>query len=402
LREEEPRLRVLISTGEVSGDIAAARIARTIRDRVPDVELYGIGGAHMADAGVELVASTEHLGAVGVTEAAAVAPRLFGCWRRLRARALADRPDVALLIGNDVFHVLMARRLRALGIPTAAYFPPQAWIWRSVSRAIARSFDLILAAFPEEEHVYGRAGANVLFVGHYLSEILAPVTSADRAAARRALGLEARAVVGLLPGSRGHEIAYVGPVLLATAVQFARVTPDIQFVLPVANEMLRPGLEQLLRQHQLSAVVRLTHSGVAAMRASDLLLVCSGTATLEATLLGIPMVIVYRVSTLTYLVALAAIRLGLLPAYRVGAPNVILERTAIPELLQRDLTPDALASEAAAILASPERQREQRMALRSASLRLTGDRTLARIVDALIGLGSSPGGLKACVVPREA
>src|SRR5581483_5913263 len=140
--------------GEVSGDVVAARVAAELRRRLPTAGLFGLGGDRMAAAGVDLVAVTSHLGSVGITEGIGVTRELLRAWRRLGARTRADRPDVALLIGNDVFHVVVRRRLRRLGIPVISLSPPQVWVWRSLGWFIGGSFDLILASFPEEERVY--------------------------------------------------------------------------------------------------------------------------------------------------------------------------------------------------------------------------------------------------------
>lgn len=381
-------LRILISAGEVSGDVVAARIARELRRCRPTCELYGLGGARLADAGVELVATTTHLGSVGITEAIAVAPRLFRCWQRLKTRVRSERPDVAVLVGNDLFHVLVARRLRARGIPTVSVFPPQVWVWRSVAGWIARSFDLILASFPDEERIYRHAGGNVRFVGHYLVDVLSPVTPEERTAARQALGLATSAqVVGLLPGSRGHEVRRIGPALLDAAALLATRDPSLRFTLPVADVRFRPYLEHQIHARGLTSLIDLNAESLSVMRAADLLLVASGTATLEATLLRVPMVIAYRLSAASHAVVRACIRLGLIRNYIVGAPNIALGVVAVPELLQTKLTGSAVAAAAWDILSDPERQRAQRAAQAEAAARLAGGGTLARVAEAVLEQG---------------
>lgn len=378
-------MRILISSGEVSGDLVAGRVAREIRERLPGCEIYGLGGRHMADAGVELVASTTHLGCVGVSEAASVTPELVRCWRLLKARIRRDPPDVALLVGNDVFHILMARRLRQFGIPAVSLFPPQVWVWRSLAGFIARSYDLILASFPEEEQVYTAAGGNVSFVGHYLVDSLSPVTPEQRTAARAAVGLStAGRIVGLLPGSRAHEIRRMGPSFFDAAARLAACDRDLRFVLPVADARFQPAIEREVHERGLERLIRLSDHSLTAMRAADMLIVSSGTATLEAALLQVPMVIAYRLSAVSHAIGRGCIRAGLIHDDVIGAPNLVLGRVVVPELLQKALTGSALADEAWAVLSCADRQREQRAACAEAAARLSGGSTLQRVADAVL------------------
>jgi lipid-A-disaccharide synthase len=380
-------LRILISAGEVSGDVVAARVAREIRARRPDCRFYGLGGRHMADAGVELIARTTHLGAVGISEGAAVAPAFLRCWRLLRARIRQEPPAAALLIANDVFHLVVARRVRPLGIPVAAFFPPQVWIWRSVAGFIARSYDRILASFPEEEHVYRDAGGNVEFVGHYLVDSLSPVGPGERATARASLGLPIDApIVGLLPGSRRDEVRRMAPAFLDAAQRLTARDPRFRFALPVADERLRPGLEREIRARRLDALVGLNDQSIPTMRAADLVLVASGTATLEAMLLQVPMVIAYRMSAFSYAALRACIAAGAIRQPFVGMPNLVLGRAVVPEFLQSDLTGASLAAEAWAILSSAERRRGQRTACAEGAAQLAGGGSLGRVADAVLAL----------------
>lgn len=390
-----PALRVLISAGEVSGDIVGARIAAELAHRSPGCILLGLGGERMAAAGVDLVASTAHLGSVGITEAFAVAPQLLRCWRRLRSRISKDPPCVALLIANDAFHMLVARRLRRLGVPTIVFFPPQVWVWRGLARFVAGSFDQILASFPDEQRIYAAAGGNVSFVGHHLADDLSTALPDERARARQAFGFAPGArVVGVLPGSRAHEIRLVGPALLGAVALLARRDPDLRFALPAANDGLRDGLASEIRRRGLDMRVQLHSDSLGVMRAADVLLIASGTATLEATLLGIPMVIAYRLSALSTAIVHASIALGLIHDRVVGIPNIVLGRVAVPELLHHQMTGPAIAAEAWALLTDPERRRTQRAALAEVASRLAGGGTIAQVADAVIaraGAGSWPG-----------
>ena len=173
-------MRILLSAGEVSGDVAGARLASELRGRRGDVSLFGLGGPRMAEAGVEILRDTNALGTVGVSESFRAVPGLARAFASLRRSVLAAPPDAAVLIANDVFHVALGRWLRGCGVPTLSYFPPQVWIWRSLARVFAPSFDEVLTSFPDEERVWRAAGASTTFVGHYLGDVLRPATADER------------------------------------------------------------------------------------------------------------------------------------------------------------------------------------------------------------------------------
>ena len=210
-------MRILVSAGEVSGDVAGARLVRELRLRRSDVSLFGLGGPRMAEAGVEILRDTNALGTVGISESFRVVPGLARAFASLRRRVAGSPPDAAVLIANDVFHVVLGRWLRARGVPTLSYFPPQVWIWRSLARAFAPSFDEILTSFPDEERVWRSAGSSTTFVGHYLGDVLRPATEDARRRARETLGLPAGPLVAILPGSREFEVHRLTPVLLDAA-----------------------------------------------------------------------------------------------------------------------------------------------------------------------------------------
>lgn len=382
--------RVFISAGELSGDIVGARLIAELRRRNPRVHVFGTGGRRMAEAGAEIQRDTSHIGVVGVTETFRTLPSVVSTFRAIHRRIAASRPDVAVLIGNDVFNVLLARWLRARGVPSVSFFPPQVWVWRSLARPIARSFDAIVASFPEEHEVYAgvRDGASVRFVGHYLADELAAVTASGRAAAREALGLPVDArVVGLLPGSRRDEVAHLTPVLLDTAARLAGRDPAIRFVMATA-ESTAP--HAAVSSHEFGRRVASAADSHLVMKSADLILVASGTASLEAALLGTPMVIVYKVSPVTHLVVRAAIALGLIESYTVGLPNLVLRRSVVPEALQRRATSAVVADEAWTLLSDPRRLEQMRADLAAVADRLRGSQPIADAADAVLAMTPAP------------
>lgn len=377
-------MRILLSAGEVSGDVAGSRLVRALRARRSDLSFFGLGGPRMAEAGVELLRSTNALGTVGISESFRVVPGLVRAFASLRRRVAGSPPDAAVLIANDVFHVVLGRWLRARGVPTLSYFPPQVWIWRSLARVFAPSFDEILTSFPDEERVWRAAGASTTFVGHYLGDVLRPATEEERRHARRALGLPAGPLVAILPGSRELEVRRLTPVLLDAARLLHERNGRIRFILPVADSAFAPRIEAEVARRGLGGVLGTTSSGHDALRAADLAILASGTASLEAALIGTPMVIAYRLAALTMGVVRSAISLGLIDSDTVGLPNLVLGRRAIPEHIQDRASGPALATAAARLLGDESLLEEQRRALGEVSRLLFAGGSDARAAEAVL------------------
>jgi lipid-A-disaccharide synthase len=356
--------RIFISAGEVSGDIVASRLIEALRAIDPSIVVDGVGGPRMAAAGATVIASANHIGAVGVSEGLAVAPAALRVFGAVKRHVRAQRPQVAVLIANDVFNVVLGRSLRAMGITTISLFPPQTWIWQSLARVIAPSFDLVLAAFPEEAQCYGEAGVATEFVGHYLADVLAPGTPETRVAARAALGLSmSDPVVALLPGSRALEIERLLPIMLSTADLIRADLSAVQ-VVAVLSETRALSHHDALHT-PLGHIVPLSADSHLTMHAADVVVSCSGTATLEASLIGTPMVVTYLTSRVTYAIIRACMRVGLMAGDTVALPNLILGRHVVPEFIQRHVTATAIAAAALRLIPDGEPQRTQREALRA-------------------------------------
>ena len=361
---EDAGIRIFISTGEISGDMAGARVAEAILRCCPQARLAGTGGRRMAAAGVKIVDQSDHLGAVGFTEPFSFLPSIARLFLRTRRQMREERPDVAVLIGHDVFNTLLARWLRRRGIRTVAFFPPTVWIWRSLARFISRSFDLILASFPEEEKVYRESGGRVAFVGHYLRDFLQPVTPEMRQAARAACGLpDGVAVVGLMPGSRPQEIEGLLPLLLDSAELLRRRNPQIRFLLPLAHPCHEEPILRQAARRSLEDCLSVRGDSWEVLPCCDLLLAASGTATLEAALCALPMVIVYRVSRLSMRGIRLLVSLSVLESETLGLPNLILRRMAVPELRQEEALTERLSAEAWSLLEDAPRREKMRQDL---------------------------------------
>jgi lipid-A-disaccharide synthase len=384
----EPVRRVFVSVGEQSGDIAGALLVTELRRQDPDVYVFGSGGRRMAEAGADIDADTNDIGVVGVTEALGTIPSVIRAGWSIRRRVRRLRPDVAVLIGNDVFNSVLARWLRRQGVPTVSYFPPQVWIWRSLAKPIARGFDAILASFPDEYDVYARATRErtaVTYVGHYLAAALRPATAEDRRAARSTLGLAPDVpVVALLPGSRRQELRALGSVLLGAAERLLDGRPDLRFVIPVLDAAAAEAMQRRVDGRSIAARTTLCRNSHVALRSADLAVMASGTASLEAALIGVPMIVVYKLSAVTNLIVRAAITLRLIDSYTVALPNLIAKRPIVSELLQRNATVESVAEAAATLLDDPARLARIPLEYRAIAEHLEGAHPLTDVASAVL------------------
>src|SRR5579859_1175811 len=335
---------LLLSAGEASGDMYAARLATALKQRA-NVEIFGMGGPQMRAAGVDIVTDYSEISVVGITEILSHLPSLVRAMRRLVREAEKRKPAFAILTDFPGFHLRLARKLKRRGIQNIYYICPQFWAWRPWRvRIVRRRFAQALCIFPFEEKFYGDAGVPVRFIGHPLVGNVH--ASLDRQAFCREQGLDPqKKIVTVLPGSRAAELRQHLPVLREACLHIRREAPA-QFVVaaaPGSNEdFLREGWPPEL---PLKIVLGETYNALAA---ADAAIVSSGTATIEATLLDVPMVVVYRVTPLTALLAKPLVRT---PFYSMV--NLIAGESAVAELIQNDFTPDRVAAETLRLLRDP-------------------------------------------------
>jgi len=342
-------MNLLISAGEASGDLHAARLLAALKRARPDLTAFGMGGERLEAAGLERVVASEELSVVGISEVVEKLPALRRALGRLGAEARRRRPDAAILVDFPDFHVLLARRLRRAGVPIVDYVPPQVWAWRRWrARAIARRARRIITLFGFETEIYRRLGGDAVWAGHPLVDDVR-----EGLAAPSPLPPKTRRRLVLLPGSRSAELERHWPAMSDAAERLARRF-DLEVVAVRAPHLPESVLDGAERRG-----IAVATTGLHPLLASaDLAFVASGTATLEAALCGAPMVVVYKTSTLTYAVARALVRLD-----HVSLVNIVAGREVVPELLQGRLTAGELERAGEAILASPDRAATMRAGL---------------------------------------
>lgn len=345
-------LKIALVAGEASGDILGAGLMQAIKARHPDVRFIGVGGPRMQAEGLDSYFPMERLAVMGLVEVLGRLPELLKRRRGLIRTLIDEQPDAFVGIDAPDFNLGVELKLRQAGIRTVHYVSPSVWAWRQKRvLKIQRACDLMLTLFPFEAQFYEAQQVPVCFVGHPLADVI-PLT-ADRAAARAALGLpEQGAVVALLPGSRGGEVERLGGLFLDAAERLRALRPGLRFVLPCASAERRAQVEAMLagRDLQVSLLDGRSHE---ALGACDAVLIASGTATLEALLFKRPMVVAYRVAPLTY-----RILRRLVKSPYISLPNLLAGRLLVPELIQDAATPEALAGALAPLIDDGQVQTE--------------------------------------------
>jgi lipid-A-disaccharide synthase len=372
---------ILLSAGEASGDMYSARLALALTERA-DVQLFGMGGPQMRAAGVEIVVDYAEVSVLGITEVLQKLPHLRQAMRRLVDEAQRRRPPLAILTDFPGFHLRLARKLAPLGIRNIYYICPQFWAWRPWrANLVRRRFAQALCIFPFEEKFYCDAGVAVEFIGHPLVGNVKVCMSRAEFCAEN--GLDAsKPIVTILPGSRRGEIAYHGAILGQALTQLRRTIPGVQAVVAVAPGVNRTELEACFSPGDGERFV----SGATynALEAADLAIVSSGTATVEAALLGKPMIVIYRLSPLTAKLAKPLVRTKFF-----SMVNLIAGRQVVPELIQDDFTPNRVAAEAVSLLSgskeSVQKLAQMRRGLAEVTQLLGPPGAVERAADAILG-----------------
>ncbi|HSA77932.1 MAG TPA: lipid-A-disaccharide synthase, partial [Nitrospirota bacterium] len=339
--------KILIIAGEASGDLHGANLVNELRRKAPSLTYFGVGSKRMRDAGVRMLADASEISVVGATEVLTHIGAIYQVYSRLKRFLKEDRPDLLVLIDFPDFNIMLGKAAKKLGIPVLYYISPQVWAWRKGRvKKIAEIVNAIVVVFPFEVELYKAAGVDVRFVGHPLIDVVS--SGYSKIDARKYLGLDpTRRTIALLPGSRKKEIMHLLPDMLEAARKLKTMFADLQFVLPVAPTLERDFIQRHVDRS--GVLVDIIDGRVYdTLRASDAAIVTSGTATLETGLMGVPMVIVYRMSQLSYFIGSLIVNVD-----HVGLVNIVAGKRLVPELIQQDATPQNIADAVSKMLRDP-------------------------------------------------
>jgi lipid-A-disaccharide synthase len=356
-------MRILISAGEASGDLYAAKLVEAIRARHPEAEFFGCAGPRMQAAGVRAIVDMRSLAVVGILEVVAHLPRIWSEFQKLIRAATAEKPDFAVLTDAPDFHLRVAKRLRRAGIPVVYLIAPQAWAWREGRvRTLRKTVTRLLCIFPFEQKFFSDRGVPTTYIGHPLASAVRPSLSKAEFDAQFGFGQEER-IIALLPGSRHGEVERHLPVVLEAAQAIRKrhsLTPVI--TLPPGFGFESSGLEapgaRVIEGHTWDVLAR-----------SEIALAKSGTVTVEAALLNVPTVTFYRVNRLSWFLGRWLVRAPFLTMV-----NLVAERQVVPELIQHDMTAERIAAEACLLLEDGERRTAMQRGLADVANSLRSDR----------------------------
>jgi lipid-A-disaccharide synthase len=379
---KDSKTTVVIVAGESSGDLYGAKLVEAMASVSPQVEFYGIGGGEMERSGVKLLCSSSDLAVVGLTEVLEKIGHIWRAWKQMKRFIKDHKPHLAILIDYPGFNLRLAKVFKDSAVPVLYYVSPQVWAWRSGRiKKIAKRVTKMAVILPFETTLYQKENVDVEFVGHPLLDILD--NKLTREEARRRLGVPTgELLIGLLPGSRGREVTVLLPSLVGAAEILRDDFPAARFMIPLAPTIKKEAVQEFTEKTRLSLDI-IEDKTFEVMKAADLLLVVSGTATLEGAIAGVPMIIIYRLSPLSYIVGRMLVKVPC-----IGLANIVVGRKVVPELIQDEVTPERIAHEAKKIL----RDRTKRQKIESEFKRVTeklggtgASQRVARIALRMIG-----------------
>ncbi|MDD5170137.1 MAG: lipid-A-disaccharide synthase [Syntrophales bacterium] len=348
---------IMIVAGEASGDLHGSNLVREMLAHDPSLSFYGVGGERLKKAGVQLVAHAADMAVVGLTEVFSKLGMILTVMRRLKRSYRTKKPDLVILIDYPDFNLPLARAAKKLGIKVFYYISPQVWAWRKGRiNQIRRVVDKMAVILPFEADLYHKAGVDATFVGHPLLD--AVKTRYSRQEAFERFGLrEGVKTVGILPGSRHGEVVKLLPVMLQTAQLLQSRLPEIQFVLPLADTLDPAFVSSIIRSFDVAVKV-ISGEIYDVVASADAAIVASGTATLETALLETPMVIIYKISPVSYILGRIFIHVA-----NIGLVNIIAGKTIVPEFIQGDATPESLSAALFGMITDEKRMKAIKMDL---------------------------------------
>ncbi len=351
--------KILIVTGETSGDHHGAKVIKELKELYPAVSISGIGGEELKKTGTKLLYHSRNLSVVGIIEVLSRAPHILKAFKAVKKQLNTSPPDLLILIDYPDFNLRIAKMAHKRNVRVLYYISPQIWAWRKGrAKKIARIVDKMAVIFPFETKFYQEVGLPVHFVGHPLMDR----DSGQKKTSKELTFLnqnKSKPVIGLLPGSRKGEIKTLLPVMLKAADIIKKDIPSSRFIIPLAPGIERDYLDSLLAQSKLDLIVS-KDCFYETLEACDMAIVASGTATLETAVMEKPMVIIYKVSLLTYLIGRMLIRVPF-----IGLANLVAGKKIVPELIQNDANPEKIAAETTAILKDRHRLEEIKIELAS-------------------------------------
>jgi lipid-A-disaccharide synthase len=368
----------MVSCGEPSGDLYAGALVAALRTREPAIEVFGFGGDHLAAAGARLVGNFQGHAVTGLTEALSVLPRSLALYGRLVAAARASKPAVLVVVDYPDFNFRLMRAIKRLGVPVVYYVCPQLWAWRPRRIKLMKALvDRALPIFPCEEELYRREGMDVRFVGHPLIDLARPTTS--REAFRRKLRLDTDApLLALLPGSRPNELEKLAPIMAAAIPKIAAQVPGVQFVVARAPH-LGDGLFDTFGIPGMTALRIVENQTDDVLQACDAVVTASGTATVQTALHGKPMVVLYKLSPMTYRLGKRLARVSM-----YAMVNLIAGDRIVTELIQDACTPEAVADEAVSLFTDSLKRARMIDRLADVRARLGGPGASERAAEAIL------------------
>jgi lipid-A-disaccharide synthase len=370
-------MRVMLSCGEASGDLYAGALVEALRAREPDIDVFGLGGDRFSAAGGRLIGDFRGLAVTGLLEAVRILPDSYAMYRRLIQAAKDERPDVLVLVDYPDFNFRLMAAVKRLGIPVVYYVSPQLWAWRPGRIQTMKALvDRVLPIFPFEETLYRQQEMDVRFVGHPLVELVE--VRETKAAMTTRLGLDGdRPIVALLPGSRPNELERIVPVLAAAVPRIASAVVGTQFLVARAPNLAD---SYFLPFQGTGVTVRVVEGATDdVLAASDVVITASGTATVQTALHDKPMVVVYRLSPVTYKLGKPLVRVSMF-----SMVNLVAGTRVVEELIQDDCTPDRVASETVELLTNAERVADMKEQLAMVREKLGGHGASGRAADAIL------------------
>ncbi len=376
----KPPMRIMIIAGEASGDQHSARLVKAVHNIDPTVEFFGIGGECMRKAGVDIRVDSAEMAVVGLVEIWAHRKVIFGALDQMREILKTDPPDLLFLTDYPEFNLRLAKIAKRQGIKVLFYISPQIWAWRQWRvKKIRKLVDMMAVIFPFELDFYHQHHVPVCFVGHPLADEVH--ASAERDSLCAEFGLDAQQpVVGLFPGSRQSEVKRLMPIIIETAKRLQQQNPQIQFLLPIASTLKRESFSPYI-DADTPAVTMLENRSYDIMAACDAIVTVSGTVTLEIALIGTPMVIINRISALSYFIAKRMVKVD-----HIGLCNIVAGKRIVPELIQYDAQPEKITDEIIKILTQPKYNQSIRNELQEVRAKLSSDGEVSNLAELTIEL----------------